>query len=74
MNRNLGFKINCFVRNLYHAFGRFKKNERGQDLIEYALLTGFMVVAFWAVIPQQIVPSISGIFSRLLSTASVLVP
>jgi Flp pilus assembly pilin Flp len=50
------------------------RNEQGQDLVEYALLTGFMVVAIWAVIPSEIIPSISGIFSRLLSTASVLVP
>lgn len=48
-------------------------NEEGQDLVEYALLTGFMVVAVWAVIPSEIIPSISGIFSRLISTASVLV-
>jgi Flp pilus assembly pilin Flp len=50
------------------------RNTQGQDLIEYALLSGFMVVAVWAFFPTEIVPSISGIFSRLMSTASVLVP
>jgi hypothetical protein len=33
-----------------------------------------MVLAIWAFFPTGIVPSISNIFSRLMSTASVLVP
>ncbi len=53
---------------------RLKKDTQGQDLIEYALLTGFMVIAAWALFPVGIVPSISHIFSKLLNTASVLVP
>lgn len=47
---------------------------KGQDLVEYALLSGFMVLAIWAFFPTGIVPSISNIFSRLVSTASVMVP
>jgi Flp pilus assembly pilin Flp len=62
------------LQRLQGWFCEVNSNEQGQDLVEYALLTGFMVVAVWAVIPSEIVPSISGIFSRLLSTASVLVP
>ncbi|MBZ2185318.1 MAG: hypothetical protein K7J46_11455 [Bryobacter sp.] len=46
----------------------------GQDLIEYALLSSFMVVAIWIFFPTGMVVAISGIFSRLLSTASILVP
>ncbi len=48
-------------------------DERGQDLVEYALLVGFMVIAVWAFFPSDIVPGISNIFSRLNATASVLV-
>lgn len=44
----------------------------GQDLVEYALLTGFMVIAVWAIFPTSIFPSASAIFSKLLSTAVVL--
>ena len=47
-------------------------NTDGQDLVEYALLTGFMVIALWAFFPTDIVPSISSIFSRLNSTAAVM--
>lgn len=50
----------------------FSKATEGQDLVEYAMLTGFMVVAVWAVFPTSIFPSMSTIFSRLLSTAVVL--
>lgn len=49
-------------------------NTHGQDLVEYALLSGFMVVALWAFFPTGVVPSISTIFSKLNSTASVIVP
>jgi len=51
-----------------------RSDTKGQDLVEYALLSGFMVLAIWAFFPSGIVPSISHIFSRLLSTASVMVP
>ena len=51
-----------------------RKDTSGQDLIEYALLSSFMVVAIWAFFPTGMVVAISGIFSRLLSTANVLVP
>ncbi len=51
-----------------------QRDTAGQDLIEYALLSGFMVIAIWAFFPSGIVPSISHVFSRLLSTASSLVP
>jgi Flp pilus assembly pilin Flp len=53
---------------------RLKSDSRGQDLIEYALLSGFMVIAIWALFPTGIVPSISHVFSRLLQVASTLVP
>ena len=48
-------------------------DERGQDMVEYALLAGFIAVAAGAVLPG-ISESLSTIFSRmqcLTSTAAV---
>ena len=47
----------------------FWKDSRGQDLIEYALMAGFVAVAAGAVMPS-VSTSISTIFSKL---GSVLV-
>lgn len=44
------------------------RNQRGQDLVEYALLAGFVAVAAGAVFPTTIAPNISTIFSKLTST------
>jgi len=46
---------------------RLKTDTQGQDLVEYALLTGFMVIAIWAFFPTQIVPSMSAIFGKFVS-------
>ena len=40
-------------------------NRRGQDLIEYALLGGFVAVAAGAVFPPLLIPGVSTIFSKL---------
>lgn len=53
---------------------RLRQDCKGQDMIEYALLSSFMVIAIWALFPSGIVPSISTIFQRLLNVASVLAP
>jgi len=53
----------------------FLRNEKGQDLIEYALLAGFVAVAVAAFFPTTIVPSITAIYSKVegfLSTAASL--
>ena len=42
------------------------KDERGQDLIEYALMAGFVAVAAGAIMPG-VSTSISTIFSKLAS-------
>ena len=42
------------------------RDERGQDLIEYALLAGFITVAGGAVFPP-IFNSVSSIFSKVVS-------
>jgi len=46
------------------------KDTRGQDLIEYALMAGFVAVAAGAVMPG-IASSISTIFSRVASVMAV---
>lgn len=43
---------------------RLMKDTRGQDLIEYALMVGFIAVAAGAVIPG-VVTSIRSIFERI---------
>jgi pilus assembly protein Flp/PilA len=46
------------------------KDTRGQDLVEYALLAGFVAVAAGALLPA-ISTSISTIFSKMGSVLSV---
>ena len=46
------------------------RDTRGQDLIEYALMAGFVAVAAGAVMPG-VASSISTIFSRVASVMSV---
>lgn len=48
-----------------------RKDVRGQDLIEYALMAGFVAVAAGAVFPTTIMPGVSAIFSRISSTLSL---
>ena len=52
------------------ALARIWKNRRGQDLIEYALMAGFVAVAAGAVMPS-VAGSISTIFSEISSVMSV---
>jgi Flp pilus assembly pilin Flp len=42
------------------------RNQRGQDLIEYALMAGFVAVAAGAIMPN-VAASISTIFSKVSS-------
>lgn len=50
----------------FTAFVRMWKDRRGQDLIEYALMAGFVAVAAGAVMPS-VATSISTIFSEISS-------
>jgi pilus assembly protein Flp/PilA len=49
---------------------RLVKDRKGQDMVEYALLAGFIAVAAGALLPG-ISDSISTIFSRMASVVSV---
>ena len=58
---------------LFIQLRRLVKDSEGQDLVEYALLAGFVAVAAGALLPG-ISDSISVIFSKMasvLSTAAV---
>ena len=48
---------------------RVLKDTRGQDLIEYALMAGFVAVAAGAIMPG-VATSISTIFSKVVSMMS----
>ena len=48
---------------------RIWKDNRGQDLIEYALMAGFVAVAAGAIMPG-VASSISTIFSKISTTMS----
>jgi pilus assembly protein Flp/PilA len=48
---------------------KLKSDKRGQDLIEYALMAGFVAVAAGAIMPG-VASSISTIFSKVASVMS----
>ena len=54
------------ARLLHQAF-RFWGDQNGQDMIEYALLAGMIVVVVAGFLPPTLVPGISTIFSKVLS-------
>ena len=54
------------MNKLYSFITRLSQDERAQDMVEYALLAGFIAVAAGAVLPG-ISASISTIFSKMVS-------
>lgn len=56
------------MKRLIHAVIALKiwKDKRGQDLIEYALMAGFVAVAAGALMPS-VSSSISTVFSKISS-------
>ena len=54
---------------LQNLIARIRRDERGQDMVEYALLAGFIAVAAGATLPG-ISASLSTIFSKMASVAS----
>ena len=54
------------MRKLYVLLENLKRDERAQDMVEYALLAGFIAVAAGALLPG-IADSISVIFSKMRS-------
>ena len=54
------------MTKLYITLTRLLRDKEGQDLVEYALLAGFIAVAAGALLPG-ISSSISKIFSKMAS-------
>ncbi len=46
-------------------FRAFVQDDRGQDLIEYALIVGFMVITVYIILPNNLMPTVSTIFSKI---------
>jgi pilus assembly protein Flp/PilA len=59
------------LQSLLHRVVLLKNDVRGQDLIEYALMAGFVAVAAGAIFPTTLAPGISTIFSKINSTLSL---
>lgn len=56
---------------LYAWAYRIRYDRRGQDLVEYALMAGFVAVAGGAIFPTTLMPGVSAIFSKInIYTAS----
>jgi pilus assembly protein Flp/PilA len=60
-SQNTMTRINSFILRM-----QIWKDTRGQDLIEYALMAGFVAVAAGAIMPG-VATSISTIFSKIAS-------
>ena len=57
------------MTKLYLRLTQLLRDKEGQDLVEYALLAGFIAIAAGALLPG-ISGSISKIFSKMASTLS----
>jgi len=59
-----------FAKHALEMIVRIWKDRRGQDLIEYALMAGFVAVAAGAIMPS-VATSISTIFSQVSSVLAL---
>lgn len=55
------------MRVMLLRLSKLWRDARGQDMIEYALMAGFMAVAVGAVFPTGIGPAISSIMTKVNS-------
>jgi len=59
------------MAKLFHAgLYRLWKDERGQDMVEYALLAAAIAIVVAGFLPQTLMPSVSTIFSEVCSSFS----
>ncbi|MEO8097175.1 MAG: hypothetical protein ABI811_05695 [Acidobacteriota bacterium] len=56
------------LRTVLFRVELLRRDVRGQDLVEYALMAAFVAVAAGAIFPTTIAPGISAIFSKINST------
>jgi Flp pilus assembly pilin Flp len=47
---------------------RLRTDERGQDMIEYALLAAAIAIVVAGFLPQTLMPAVSTIFSQVVSS------
>jgi pilus assembly protein Flp/PilA len=66
------FSMEAGMKHIYQNLWRLRllKDTHGQDLIEYALMAGFVAVAAGATIPP-VANNISTIFSKITSIMAV---
>lgn len=57
--------------NLLKIYIQLQNDLRGQDLVEYALMTGFVAVAGGAIFPATLMPNVSKIFSSIYSSMAL---
>jgi Flp pilus assembly pilin Flp len=57
------------VKIYLSAYSLWKDN-RGQDMVEYALMAASIVVVVAGFLPQTLMPSVSQIFSKLVGLYS----
>jgi Flp pilus assembly pilin Flp len=55
------------MTKLYNAMVQYWRDNRGQDMIEYALLAAAIVVTVAGFLPTTIMPAVSSIFSKIVS-------
>ena len=60
--------MQVFLLKQYVRMQTFLADERGQDLIEYALLTATLAVVVAGFLPPAVMPAVSTIFSKISST------
>jgi Flp pilus assembly pilin Flp len=56
------------MANVLRTARRLWLDDRGQDMIEYALLAASIAVVVAGFLPPQIMPAVSSIFSKLISS------
>jgi Flp pilus assembly pilin Flp len=54
-----------------HWLFNFWKDQRGQDFIEYSLLAAALVIVVAGFLPQNLMPSVSTIFSKITSGMAI---
>jgi len=50
---------------------RIWKDQRGQDFIEYSLLAAAIVIVVAGFLPQNVMPTVSSIFSMITSDMAI---
>jgi Flp pilus assembly pilin Flp len=57
---------------ILHRLKLLRSCKKGQDLIEYAMVAGFVAVAVAAFFPTSIAPSITSIFTKISTTLGLV--